>query len=92
MRKRKTTISGPSLLVTYRRRVILLERQVARLLAASPYREQEKYIAMLEARVIDCEARWEEAESENYALRKALTYRLPQRQLLHTKHFPSMKG
>jgi len=73
-RKRKTTISGPPLLVTYRRRVIILERQVARLLAASPYREQEKYIAMLEQRVIDCENRWEEAEGEVYQLRKALAW------------------
>ncbi len=75
MRKRKNMLSGPSLLVTYRRRCILLERQVARLLAASPYREQEKYIAMLEQRVIDIENLYEQAEGECYALRKLVGWR-----------------
>jgi len=56
----------------YRRRNILLERQVARLLAASPYAEQEKEIARLEQRCIDLEDRWEEAETECYRLRKRL--------------------
>lgn len=72
MRKRKTTLSGPSLLVTLRRRCILLERQNARLTAASPCKEHEREISRLQQRCIDLEDRWEEAESENYALRQAL--------------------
>jgi len=71
MRKRKN-ISGPSLLVTYRRRCILLERQNARLLNGSTHVECEKEIARLTQRVIDCENRWEEAEGEVLQLRNAL--------------------
>jgi len=59
-------------LAMYRRRCLLLERQVNRLLAASPFAEQERYIRELEARVLDCEDRWEEAEEECYNLRKLL--------------------
>jgi len=71
MRKRKN-ISGPSLLVTYRRRVILLERQVARLLSADPIRAAELEVARLERRCIDIEDLYEQSESECYMLRKAL--------------------
>jgi BMFP domain-containing protein YqiC len=61
-----------SLLAQYRRRVILLERKIARLEASDPVKAQEQYIAALEARVIDVENRWEEAETECYELRQAL--------------------
>jgi hypothetical protein len=71
-RKRKQMISGPSLLVTYRRRCILLERQVARLLSSDPIRAAEAEVARLTQRVIDCEDRWLECETECYELRKAL--------------------
>ncbi len=70
MRKRKNMISGPSLLVTYRRRCILLERQNARLLVGSTHVECEREISRLQQRCIDLENRWEESESECYALRK----------------------
>ncbi len=70
MTRKRKNISGPSLLVTYRRRCILLERQVSRLLNGSTHVECEKEIARLTQRVIDCENRWEEAESECYELLK----------------------
>src|SRR6266700_7384652 len=55
-----------------RQRCLLLERQVSRLLSSDPIVAAEAEVARLERRVIDCEDRWSEAESENYALRKAL--------------------
>jgi hypothetical protein len=70
MTRKRRAISGPSLLVTYRRRIIVLERKLARLEMSDQARAQEQYIAALEQRVIDCENRWEEAETENYHLRK----------------------
>ncbi len=74
MRRTRTRTLDPqaAALIMYRRRCLLLERQVARLLAASPFAEQERYIASLERRVLDVEDRWEEAETECYDLRKAL--------------------
>ncbi len=69
MRKRAPD-SRVDALVMYRRRCILLERQVARLLAASPCKEQEQEIARLEARVLDLTDRWSEAEDECYRLHK----------------------
>ncbi len=57
---------------TYRQRCASLERVVARLTAASPCKEHEKEIARLEARCFDLTARWSEAESDCYELRKML--------------------
>ncbi len=71
MKKRKP-ISGPSLLVTYRRRCILLERQVNRLLSGDPIRAAEAEVARLERRCIDIEDLYEACEGENYRLRKLL--------------------
>ncbi len=45
---------------------------MARLEAKSPCTEHEREIARLEARVIQIEDRWEEAEGEVLQLRKAL--------------------
>jgi len=73
MRKRQRTLDPQQAsLIMYRRRCLILERQVNRLLAASPFVEQERYIAALERRVLDVEDRWEEAEDECYQLRKLL--------------------
>jgi len=73
MRRRKNTLDPrEGALEMYIRLCILLERQVSRLLSSDPIRAAEAEVARLERRVIDCENRWEEAESENYALRKAL--------------------
>jgi hypothetical protein len=70
-RTRKQTLDPQAAaLVMYRRRCLLLERQVSRLLAASPFSEQKRYIKELEQRVLDVEDRWEEAETECYDLRK----------------------
>ncbi|HYT27627.1 MAG TPA: hypothetical protein VEL72_01310 [Ktedonobacteraceae bacterium] len=71
-RRHRTLDPQAAALVMYRRRCILLERQVARLLSASPCTEHEREIARLEARVIQIEDRWEEAEGEVLQLRKAL--------------------
>jgi hypothetical protein len=67
---RTVPFSGPSLLVTYRRRVIVLERKIARLETSDPVKACEQYIAALEQRVIDIENQWEQCETENYQLRK----------------------
>ena len=79
MRTRKTRNQAldpqQEAIVMYRRRCLLLERQVSRLLAKSPIAEQERYIKELETRVLDCEDRWEEAEDECYELRKLIGLR-----------------
>jgi len=59
-------------LVMYRGRCLTLERQNARLLSSDPIRAAEDEIARLEARCFDLTARWSEAESECYELRKLL--------------------
>jgi hypothetical protein len=75
MTRKRKPIAGPSLLVTYRRRCILLEQQNARLLNGSTHIECEKEIARLQQRCIDLEDRWSESESECYALRKLVGWR-----------------
>ena len=72
MTRKRKNISGPSLLVTYRRRCILLERQNARLLSSDPIVAAEAEVARLERRCIDIEDLYEQAEGEVYDLRKAL--------------------
>ncbi len=76
MRRRKNTLDPrEGALVMYRRRCILLERQVARLPSSDPIRAAEAEVARLERRCIDIEDLYEQSESENYALRKALGWR-----------------
>ncbi len=72
MKRTKRQEKSISLLLSYRRDVQRLQRQVTRLLSSDPIKAAEAEVARLEQRCIDIENLYEQAEGECYDLRKAL--------------------